>query len=261
MDKIKAAEKFIKLLEIVEKLRGADGCPWDREQTNETLIPYLLEETYEVIESIDSKDWATLNEELGDVLLHIVLQSQIAREDKKFNIIDSIDNINQKLIRRHPHVFGDNQAKTPFESKQNWESIKHVEKNRKSRLDGVPESLPALARAYRLAQKASYAGFDFKNIDDVWKKFYEEIDELKEAFKLKNHDNIKEEIGDVLFSLVNLSRFLDLSAEDILRKTNKKFINRFQFIEKELASNGGKIEESNLQEMEEIWGKSKKEVK
>ncbi len=257
MNKNKAAKNFIRLLEIVETLRGPNGCPWDKEQTHETLLPYFLEETYEVIESVDDKDWNTFQEELGDVLLHIVLQAQIANENKTFNIIDSIDNINQKLIRRHPHVFGDKKANASFEAKQNWEAMKHVEKKRESRLDGVPKTLPALVRSHRLQQKAAFAGFDLKHIDNVWDKLYEEIDELAQAYNKKNRQDIEEELGDVLFTIVNLARNLDVSSEDMLRKANKKFVNRFQIIEKELKSKGKSLEESTLEEMDRIWDRSK----
>ena len=257
MKKNIAADKFIELIEIVEHLRGPKGCPWDKEQTHESLLQYFLEETYEVIESVDEKNWHVFQEELGDVLLHIVLQAQIAKETKKFDIIDSLETINKKLIKRHPHVFGDKNIDAPAEAKQNWERMKHIEKKRKSRLDGVPNRLPALVRAQRLQQKASYAGFDWKNLEDVWGKLHEEIDELKLAYKVGDKKNIKEEIGDVLFSVVNLSRFFDIPAEDMLRATNRKFIFRFKKIEEELKVKGKTLEDATLQEMEEIWERAK----
>ena len=167
MDKQHAADKFVKLLEIVETLRGPDGCPWDKEQTHASLLPYFIEEAYEVMESVDEGNWETFQEELGDIMLHVALQTQIAAEDSKFTIADSLETVNEKLIRRHPHVFGDKKADKAFEAKQNWEATKHAEKNRKSRLDGVPLALPALIRAQRLQQKAAYAGFDWENVDDV----------------------------------------------------------------------------------------------
>ena len=245
------------LVNIVEKLRSPEGCPWDKEQTHESLLPYFLEEAYEVIESVELKDWETLKEELGDVLLHILLQAKIADETNKFNISDSLEGINNKLVKRHPHVFGDDNIDASVEAKQNWEDIKHVEKKRKSRLDGVPNKLPALVRAQRLQEKASYAGFDHDNIEDAWEKLNEELNELKSAQEKRDIENIKEEIGDVLFSVVNLSRFFDIPAEDMLRKTNRKFITRFQTIERELKEKGKKLENSNLEEMEKIWEKSK----
>ena len=257
IDNTKTSKLFVDLVNIVEKLRSPEGCPWDKEQTHESLLPYFLEEAYEVIESVELKDWETLKEELGDVLLHILLQAKIADETNKFNISDSLEGINNKLVNRHPHVFGDDNIDASVEAKQNWEDIKHVEKKRKSRLDGVPNKLPALVRAQRLQEKASYAGFDFDNIEDAWEKLNEELNELKSAQEKRDIENIKEEIGDVLFSVVNLSRFFDIPAEDMLRKTNRKFITRFQTIERELKEKGKKLENSNLEEMEKIWEKSK----
>ena len=257
MNKQRAAEKFVELLEIVEKLRGPDGCPWDKEQTHASLLPYFLEEAYEVMESVEEEDWDTFREELGDIMLHVALQSQIAQEDKKFTVTDALKIVNEKLVRRHPHVFGDKQTDVAFEAKQNWEATKHAEKNRKSRLDGVPPALPALTRAQRLQQKAAYAGFDWEHVDDVWSKLHEEIDELKSAHENGDLDNVKEEIGDVLFSVVNLARYMDIPAEDMLRATNKKFVNRFQKIEEELEAKGKKLEESTLEEMGEIWERAK----
>jgi len=253
----KSSEQFIKLLDIVEKLRGPDGCPWDKEQTPASLLPYFLEETYEVIESIDQSNWDNLKEELGDVMLHIALQAQISKEEGRFTIFDSLVNINKKLVHRHPHVFGDEKADMASHAKKNWEAIKHEEKKRESRLDGVPLALPALTRAQRLQEKASYAGFDWDNIDKVWGKLDEEIDELREADQIKNRSNLEEEIGDVLFSVVNLARHLKLDSEDLLRKANAKFIDRFKAIEKELAKRGKTVDEAKLDEMDELWNKIK----
>ena len=257
IDNTKTSKLFVDLVNIVEKLRSPEGCPWDKEQTHESLLPYFLEEAYEAIESVELKDWETLKEELGDVLLHILLQAKIADETNKFNISDSLETINNKLVNRHPHVFGDDNIGASVEAKQNWEDIKHVEKKRKSRLDGVPNKLPALVRAQRLQEKASYAGFDHDNIEDAWEKLNEELNELKSAHKKRDIENVKEEIGDVLFSVVNLSRFFDIPAEDMLRQTNRKFITRFQTIERELNEKGKKLEDSTLEEMEKIWEKSK----
>ena len=257
IDNTKTSKLFVDLVNIVDKLRSPEGCPWDKEQTHESLLPYFLEEAYEVIESVELKDWETLKEELGYVLLHILLQAKIADETNKFNISDSLNVINNKLVNRHPHVFGDDNIDASVEAKQNWEDIKHVEKKRKSRLDGVPNKLPALVRAQRLQEKASYAGFDLDNIEDAWEKLNEELNELKSAHKKRDIENIKEEIGDVLFSVVNLSRFFDIPAEDMLRQTNRKFITRFQTIERELKEKGKKLEDSTLEEMEKIWEKSK----
>ena len=186
-----------------------------------------------------------------------MLQTQIASENSKFNMNDVLDTINTKLIKRHPHVFGKKRVDAAFEAKQNWEAVKHKEKNRKSRLDGVPNILPALIRAQRLQEKAAYTGFDWDNMDDVWEKIYEELDELKAAQEKGDFNNIKEEIGDILFSVVNLARKLNVPAEDMLRATNKKFVNRFQNIEKVIEAKGQTMEEVTLQEMEKIWDESK----
>ena len=252
-----ATEKFDELIKIIKRLQAPDGCPWDREQTNASLLPFFLEEVYEVIESVDNENWPELKEELGDILLHVVFQAVLAEKNGHFSINDSLDHVNEKLVRRHPHVFGDAKADEAFHAKQNWEAEKHKEKNRKSRLDGVPKTLPALIRAQRLQQKASYAGFDWNEVEQVWDKIHEEIQELKEAQSENTKEHIAEEIGDVLFSVVNLARFLDIPAEDALRKTNKKFTDRFARIEEELKKRGKTVEESNLEEMDDIWNEVK----
>ena len=251
MSSIKTSEYFIELLRIVEKLRSPNGCDWDRKQNHESLIPYLTEEVYEVIESIDKKDWDNLQEELGDVLLHIILQIQIAKESSLFTIDNVIQKLNKKLIDRHPDVFG------AGEKSLGWEEQKHIKKKRKSRLDGVPLKLPALIRSQRLQQKASEVGFDWDNISSVWDKVYEELDELKNAYNGCNERKIQEELGDVLFSIVNLSRHLNISAEDMLRKGNKKFIKRFKTIEKTARDVGSSIEDLTIKEMNQIWNQLK----
>ncbi|MBT3478345.1 MAG: nucleoside triphosphate pyrophosphohydrolase [Candidatus Marinimicrobia bacterium] len=251
-------KRFEELVRIVERLRASDGCPWDREQTNESLLPYFIEEAYEVIESVDEKNWENLKEELGDILLHVVFQASIAEDDGKFKLDESLKIVNEKLVNRHPHVFGDAQADAAFHAKQNWEAAKHKEKGRKSRLDGVPNNLPALVRAQRLQQKASYAGFDWDKVEQVWDKIHEEILELKEAQDNSGKDHIAEEIGDVIFSIVNLARFLDIPAEDALRKTNKKFIRRFKNVEEGIKAQGKELDEATLEEMDAIWNEAKK---
>jgi len=208
---------------------------------------------YEVIEGVEAGDMNSLKEELGDILLHVVFQADIAQKNCEFTIDDSLNLVNEKLVFRHPHVFGDQKADGPFHAKQNWESAKHKEKNRESRLDGVPISLPALTRAQRIQEKASYAGFDWKKTEQVWEKIHEEIQELKEAQSNGNKSHIEEEIGDVIFSIVNLARFLNISAESALRKTNRKFVTRFKAVETELKKQGKEVEDSNLEEMDEIW--------
>lgn len=248
------------LMKIVEKLRAPGGCPWDREQTQASLLPYFLEEIYEVIESVEEGNMELLKEELGDILLHVVFQASIGKENEDFTLQDSLNYVNEKLIRRHPHVFADAKAEGPFHAKQNWEAAKHDEKKRESRLDGVPGTLPALTRSQRLQEKASYAGFDWKKVEQVWEKVHEEIGELKEAEEKGITEQIEEEIGDTLFSIVNLSRFLGISAETALRKTNRKFTSRFAQVEKELKKRGKKVEDSSLEEMDEIWNMVKNHV-
>ena len=258
VDKKQATKLFLELIDIVERLRAPDGCPWDKEQTHDSLLPYFLEETYEVIESVESNDWKTLKEELGDVLLHILLQAQIAKESNKFDILDTLNGINKKLINRHPHVFGNKNKDNTSEVKKDWELQKHIEKRRESRLDGVPKTLPSLTRAQRLQEKASLAGFDWDNIEPVWNKLYEEIEELKQANETGGEIEIEEEIGDVLFTVVNISRFLGIHAEDMLRKSNEKFIQRFKKIEQELILKGVPIEKATSKQMNKIWDRMKK---
>ena len=253
-------DSLSQLIEIVEKLRAPGGCPWDRDQTQASLLPYFLEEIYEVIESVEEGNMELLKEELGDILLHVVFQASIGKENEDFTLQDSLNYVNEKLIRRHPHVFADAKAEGPFHAKQNWEAAKHDEKKRESRLDGVPGTLPALPRSQRLQEKASYAGFDWKKVEQVWEKVHEEIGELKEAEEKGITEQIEEEIGDTLFSVVNLSRFLGISAETALRKTNRKFTSRFAQVEKELKKRGKKVEDSSLEEMDEIWNMVKNHV-
>ena len=250
-------KKFEELVEIVEKLRAPDGCPWDREQTNQSLLPYFIEEVYELIESVDEENWETVKEELGDLLLHMVFQASIGEDEGKFKLADSLTNVNEKLVRRHPHVFGNAKADAAFHAKQNWEAQKHKEKGRKSRLDGVPKNLPALVRAQRLQQKASYAGFDWDEVEQVWDKVHEEIQELKDAQSNEVKDHIAEEIGDVLFAVVNLARYLKIPAEDALRKTNQKFTSRFSKVEEGIKAQGKELEDASLEEMDAIWEKAK----
>ena len=255
MSNSSVGNQFEELIKIVQRLRGPDGCPWDKEQTAESLISYMLEEAYEVIEAIDEKDWNGLKEELGDLMLHIVFQASIAQDTKLFDISESLKNINDKLIRRHPHVF-DRKKLVKDKIKPSWELQKHKEKKRNSRLDGVPKSLPGLIQAQRIQEKASYVGFDFEKEEDIWDKLSEEITELKNAQK-NNKDEVKEEIGDIIFTLINLARFLGISADDALRKSNNKFISRFKMVENELKIKGKNIEEFSINEMNEIWDEIK----
>ena len=239
-------DKFNELIKIVKKLRAPDGCDWDREQTHKSLIPYLLEETHEVIESIEDNDYDALKEELGDLMLHVIFQVDLASDKNKFYVDDVLDGINKKLVNRHLHIF----SKDKNQKKENWETTKKKEKKRDSVLDGVPKSLPALLQSRRIQEKAASVGFDWDNNKKVLDKVDEEIIELKEAIIKK--DGIDEEFGDVLFSLVNLSRHLDIDPESSLKKSTIKFIKRFKEIEKEVD-----IEKLTLDELDEIWTRNK----
>ena len=256
-----AGELLLKLMGVVGKLRSEQGCPWDRQQTAQSLLPYLLEETYEVMESVTAGDAGALREELGDLLLHIVFQGSLAGEAGQFTLTDSIRAVIDKLIRRHPHVFGDQPTADTTVIRQRWEAAKQREKVRASILDGVPRTLPALNRARRLQEKASSVGFDWQQVDDVWAKVAEEIDELREACSTRDGAAMQEEFGDVLFSLVNLGRFLRLSGEDALRQAIGKFEQRFRGIEQELARRGRRIEDATLEEMDGIWNRLRREGK
>jgi len=247
--------KFNELVEIVKRLRK--DCPWDREQTNDSIKAATIEEAYEVVESIDKKDYKELKNELGDLLLHVVFHTIIAAESDQFEIDDVIDAIREKLIRRHPHVFGDVKVSDADEVKKNWEEIKMSE-GRESILDGVPELLPALQRAHRLQEKASKVGFDWEKKEDVWKKVIEEIEEMQASEKEGDHGKLESEIGDVLFAMVNYARFLGINPENALRRTNTKFINRFGYVEDKVTATGKKLSESNLEEMDKYWEESKK---
>ena len=261
-DNKQTAEAFIELLEVLRLLRAPGGCSWDQEQTSESLIPYLLEETYEIIEAIEEGNTEALKEELGDLSLHILFQAELARESGKFNIADSLRHITEKLIRRHPQVFDkSNNKHSTNDINKSWEAAKQKEKQRNNVLDGVPKNLPALLRARRIQEKAANVGFDWSELSPVIDKVDEEIGELKEAVVLKNPKNIKDEMGDVLFSLVNLSRFLDVNPEEALRMTITKFETRFAQVEKELQKKGKNLTDSTLEEMDEIWNLIKKKAR
>ena len=262
VDHQKISDTFIELLEVLRKLRAPGGCPWDREQTSQSLVPYLLEETYEIIEAIEDGNIDSLKEELGDLSLHILFQAELARESEQFDIADSLKLITEKLIHRHPNVFEKNNGEqTDTDINQSWETAKQKEKKRENILDGVPKNLPALIRARRIQEKAANVGFDWKELPPVLDKVDEEIAELKEAVTLKDHKNIKDELGDLLFSLVNLSRFLDINPESALRMTISKFETRFAQVEKELKKRGKSFSDSNLKEMDEIWNAVKKKAR
>lgn len=250
--------KFSEFVKIVQRLRKE--CPWDREQTHESIRDATLEETYEVLEAIDNKDAQELKIELGDLLLHVVFHSVIAEENQNFRLEEVIDKIQEKLIRRHPHVFGEREVSGSEEVKKNWEQIK-MKEGRKSVLEGVPKQLPALQRAYRLQEKASKVGFDWQHKSDVWKKVIEEIEEMHESEKSGNFEELEKEVGDVFFSLINYARFLGVNPENALRKTNEKFISRFDYVQEKIKETGKEVSESTLEEMDKYWEESKSKTK
>lgn len=251
-------KEFQRLLDIMKKLRAPGGCPWDREQTIESLKPYLLEETYETLEAMDIGG-DSLKGELGDLLLQVVFQSLIMEEEGHFDIEDVSKGIADKLVRRHPHIFGDLDVKDSEEVLINWEKIKKEEKehkHRKSILDGIPKTFPPLSRALKLQTKAARVGFDWKEVDGALVKMEEEIEEMREAFANEDMINLKEEMGDVIFSMVNVARLAGIDVNDALSQTNNKFEERFRYIEDNCD-----IEESDLETMEELWNKAKLKLK
>jgi XTP/dITP diphosphohydrolase len=252
-----ADEEFKRLFEIVKRLRK--DCPWDRVQTHESLRQGFIEETYEAIEAIDTGDWTELKIELGDVLLHVALQSAIAEERNEFTIEEVIRHINEKLIRRHPHIFGEQSSIDLTTQKRNWEKIK-LSEGRHSVVEGVPKEMPALLRALRLQEKASKVGFDWNNGEEVWKKIEEEIHELHDAVDGTAEDKISDEFGDVLFSLVNYARFLHLDPEHALRETSNKFVRRFNYIEDRLREKRKDIYATTLAEMDTLWNEAKENI-
>ncbi len=246
---------FGRLYNIMRELRAK--CPWDKEQTHDSLRQFLLEETYEVLQSLDAKNYEELGKEMGDLMLQIMFHSLIASERGDFTVTDVLRKINDKLIRRHPHVFGEVKVSGAGQVLENWEQIKLKEPDRNSVLDGVPKLLPALVRAYRIQEKASRVGFDWGHIDDVWKKVHEEIDELKAAQQQNRPEKMEEELGDLLFSIVNLSRFLPVNPEDALRGTIEKFIRRFQHVEKRFREQQRNMKDATLAEMDVYWDEAK----
>ncbi|HLE33656.1 MAG TPA: nucleoside triphosphate pyrophosphohydrolase [Bacteroidota bacterium] len=242
---------FEQYVTVIRRLRAE--CPWDREQTHESIRHSLLEEAYEVIEAIDHNDLNELKQELGDLLLHVTLHSVMAEEKEAFTVNDLIKAATEKMIRRHPHVFAGTKVSGSHEVKANWEKLK-MKEGRRSALDGVPKELPALLRAGRIQEKASKVGFDWKEAKEVWKKVNEELRELQAA----GEDEKEEELGDVLFSLVNYARFVNINPELVLRKTTEKFIRRFHQIEEELRRKGKSPEEVTLEELDGLWNEVKR---
>ncbi len=259
-----AGEKFEQLVSIMARLRAPGGCPWDREQTFDSIKPYTLEETYEVLDAIDARDYAHLSEELGDFMLQAVFYAQMASEAGHFTIADSLDRINEKLIRRHPHVFGTGDAKTPGEVKQRWDEIKAQEKSERGEaeqrlLESIPRNMPALVEAQQIASKAAGAGFDWETVEQVYDKMHEELEELRAARESGIREHVEDELGDLLFVLVNIARFLKVDPEQALRKTNAKFRRRFGHVEDGLRAQGKTPASATLDEMEALWQAAKKQ--
>ncbi len=251
--------EFMNLIKIMKRLR--EDCPWDRKQTAHSLRQYILEEAYEAVESIDNQDWDELKKELGDLMLQIVFQAEIAQEDNLFTLQAVLHQINDKLIRRHPHVFGETKVKNADEVKENWEQIKIDQEKRRSILEGVPKNLSGLLRAQRIQEKTAQVGFDWNDIKGTILKIKEELEEMETAIHQQNVEEIENEIGDFLFSVVNLARFQNINAEDALRKTINKFTTRFQYIEKKLSESNRSIYQSSLEEMDKLWEEAKKNEK
>jgi MazG family protein len=266
-DGISAGRSFEELVGIMQRLRGEGGCPWDRKQSFDTLKAYLLEETYEVLDAVDRRDWPGLSEELGDLLLQPVFLAQMAAEAGYFSIADSLNAINEKLIRRHPHIFGSAVAETAEDVKVKWDEIKAQEirdkghENRDaSLLADVLPSFPALVESFKLSKKAASAGFEWPDVSGVVAKLQEEAAELAEARESLTAEEVEHELGDMLFTLANLARFLHIDPEQALRKTNSRFRLRFGHIEKKLAERGLTPAEATLEEMEELWREAKSET-
>ena len=257
-DKEKSCEEFKRLLGIIDELRMK--CPWDMKQTNESLRKLTIEETYELADSITSGNDDEIKNELGDLMLHIVFYAKIGSEKNKFSMEDVLKAINEKLVYRHPHVFGDVRVSGPSEVEENWEQLKMNEKNEyKPVLSGVPSSLPAIVKANRIQEKVRGVGFDWEKREQVWDKVLEELNELKDEIEKHDDERIESEIGDLLFSVINASRLYGVDPENALERTNRKFIKRFNYLEKETISKGISLKKMSLEEMNKIWEKAKKE--
>lgn len=248
--------QFLRLVEIMDELR--EKCPWDKKQTIQTLRQLTIEETYELTDAITDEDWQGIKEELGDLMLHLVFYAKIGAEKNKFNLQDVIKGVCEKLINRHPHIYGDVKVADEEEVKRNWEKLK-LKEGKKSILSGVPKSLPSMVKAMRLQEKAKQVGFEWENKEQVWEKVKEEENELFEAIKSNNKEHIEEELGDYFFSIVNFARFLQVDADNALELTNKKFISRFTKMEAEALKEGNDLNEMTLLEMDAIWNKIKKQ--
>lgn len=252
------ATTFLRLINIMNDLR--EKCPWDKKQTIQTLRSLTIEETYELADAITESNWKDIKEELGDVLLHIVFYAKIATEQNKFTIDDVINGICDKLIARHPHIYGDVKVNDEEDVKRNWEKLK-LKEGKKSVLSGVPSSLPATVKAMRLQEKAKQTGFEWDNKAQVWQKVEEEMNELQQAIDENNQSHIEEEYGDLIFSLINYARFLHIDAENALERTNKKFIQRFTQMEEAAFEQGNSLADMTLEEMDAIWNRIKTQNK
>ncbi len=257
-----------KLVDLVDQLRGENGCPWDKEQTRETLKPMLIEEAYEVLDALDTDDPVELKEELGDLLFQIIFHSQIAREKGEFDLADVINRSHEKMVRRHPHIFGDADLPTAEDVLKNWEDIKAAEKgiqsslrsdSVRSLLDGIPSKLPALHRAHQMTAKASRVGFDWLHLKDILAKMAEEAAELLEAHSREDSDQIADEVGDLLFVAANVARFLGVDPETALTRSNRKFERRFRYLESAIKRQGRELKDASLQEMDALWEEAKKQ--
>jgi MazG family protein len=248
------AEEFMRLVQIMDELR--EKCPWDKKQTIETLRQLTIEETYELTDAITDKDWKGIKEELGDLLLHVVFYAKIGAEKNEFTLQEVINNVCEKLIIRHPHIYGDVKVTSDEDVKQNWEKIK-LKEGKKSVLSGVPKSLPAMVKAMRLQEKSKQVGFEWDNTSQVWEKVEEELGELQEAVSTGDKDKMEDELGDVFFSLVNFARFLQVDAENALERTNKKFIERFTGMEAAAAEENKFLHDMSLEEMDALWVRMK----
>ncbi len=251
-------ERFLEFLEIIRRLRAPDGCPWDREQTHESLKSYIIEEAYELVEAIDSGDDERIKEELGDVLLQIALHGQIASERGAFDVGDVLEVISKKMIYRHPHVFGDTSVASAKEVEANWSRLKQAEKKTESVLDGIPKVLPGLLAAHRTSERASKVGFDWPDVPSIFDKLDEEVSEVKEAYRQGDPRHVREELGDLLFVVVNLIRRLGGNAEEVMRQTTEKFSRRFREMEKALSMEGRSFDDLDIEEMDEVWETVKK---
>jgi tetrapyrrole methylase family protein/MazG family protein len=253
-------KSFEEVVELMARLRAPGGCPWDREQTHRSLRTYLLEETYEVLDAIERDDPEALKDELGDLLLQVVFHAQMAKEQGLFGIDEALAGLHEKLVRRHPHVFGEGKADTPEQVVHNWEALKAKERvNNGSALEGVSAHLPALLEAYQLTRKAAQVGFDWERAEDVLAKLDEEVGEVRKEMAANDRGQVENELGDLLFVVVNLARKLGVDPEVALRRANRKFAERFRHVERELARQGKRPEESTLEEMDALWERAKQE--